>query len=92
MLLSEGQMSDYKGAALMLATLPHARQLLGQVRQEQVLLVELSAQRHALAHIGVGANHQRRLAFGGPAHHLAARANPHPAPIAVPNSGVHNVA
>lgn len=29
MLLSEGQMSDYKGAALMLATLPRAKQLLG---------------------------------------------------------------
>ena len=28
MLLSEGQMSDYKGAALMLAALPVARQLL----------------------------------------------------------------
>ena len=29
MLLSEGQMSDYKGAALMLPALPHARDLLG---------------------------------------------------------------
>ena len=29
MLLSEGQMSDYKGAALMLAALPRAKQLLG---------------------------------------------------------------
>lgn len=29
MLLSEGQMSDYKGAALMLAMLPPAKQLLG---------------------------------------------------------------
>ena len=29
MLLSEGQMSDYKGAALMLDALPPARQLLG---------------------------------------------------------------
>ena len=29
MLLSEGQMSDYKGAALMLNALPHAKELLG---------------------------------------------------------------
>ena len=29
MLLSEGQMSDYKGAALMLAALPKAKELLG---------------------------------------------------------------
>ena len=29
MLLSEGQMSDYKGAALMLDALPHAKELLG---------------------------------------------------------------
>ncbi len=29
MLLSEGQMSDYKGAALMLAALPHAKTMLG---------------------------------------------------------------
>ena len=29
MLLSEGQMSDYKGAALMLPVLPKARELLG---------------------------------------------------------------
>jgi hypothetical protein len=29
MLLSEGQMSDYKGAALMIEALPPARQLLG---------------------------------------------------------------
>ena len=29
MLLSEGQMSDYKGAALMLDALPSAKQLLG---------------------------------------------------------------
>ena len=29
MLLSEGQMSDYKGAALMLPALPKAKQLLG---------------------------------------------------------------
>ena len=29
MLLSEGQMSDYKGAALMLDALPPAKQLLG---------------------------------------------------------------
>ena len=29
MLLSEGQMSDYKGAALMLDVLPRARELLG---------------------------------------------------------------
>ena len=29
MLLSEGQMSDYKGAALMLDALPHAKALLG---------------------------------------------------------------
>jgi len=29
MLLSEGQMSDYKGAALMIDALPPARQLLG---------------------------------------------------------------
>jgi len=29
MLLSEGQMSDYKGAALMLAALPSAKHLLG---------------------------------------------------------------
>ncbi len=28
MLLSEGQMSDYKGAALMLAAMPKAKQLL----------------------------------------------------------------
>ena len=28
MLLSEGQMSDYKGAALMLPTMPKAKQLL----------------------------------------------------------------
>ena len=29
MLLSEGQMSDYKGAALMLDALPQAKELLG---------------------------------------------------------------
>ena len=29
MLLSEGQMSDYKGAALMLTALPKAKELLG---------------------------------------------------------------
>ena len=29
MLLSEGQMSDYKGAALMLTALPNAKELLG---------------------------------------------------------------
>jgi transposase len=29
MLLSEGQMSDYKGAALMLDALPHAKAMLG---------------------------------------------------------------
>ena len=29
MLLSEGQMSDHKGAALMFASLPKTRQLLG---------------------------------------------------------------
>ena len=29
MLLSEGQMSDYKGAALMLPALPKAKELLG---------------------------------------------------------------
>lgn len=29
MLLSEGQMSDYKGAALMIGALPPAKQLLG---------------------------------------------------------------
>jgi transposase len=29
MLLSEGQMSDYKGAALMLSVLPKAKDLLG---------------------------------------------------------------
>ena len=29
MLLSEGQMSDYKGAALMLDALPHAKVMLG---------------------------------------------------------------
>ncbi|RXW52721.1 IS5/IS1182 family transposase, partial [Enterococcus faecium] len=29
MLLSEGQMSDYKGAALMIDALPRAKQLLG---------------------------------------------------------------
>jgi len=29
MLLSEGQVSDYKGAALMLSTLPHAKAMLG---------------------------------------------------------------
>ena len=29
MLLSEGQMSNYKGAALMLNALPHAKELLG---------------------------------------------------------------
>ncbi len=29
MLLSEGQMSDYKGAALMIDTLPKAKTLLG---------------------------------------------------------------
>ena len=29
MLLSEGQMSDYKGAALMFAALPNAKELLG---------------------------------------------------------------
>ena len=29
MLLSEGQMSDYKGAALMLDALPRAKELLG---------------------------------------------------------------
>ena len=29
MLLSEGQMSDYKGAALMLNALPRAKELLG---------------------------------------------------------------
>ena len=30
MLLSEGQMSDYKGAALMLPAMPKARQLLAE--------------------------------------------------------------
>ena len=32
MLLSEGQMSDYKGAALMLPVLPKAGELLGDMR------------------------------------------------------------
>jgi hypothetical protein len=30
MLLSEGQMSDYKGAALMLSAMPRAKQLLAE--------------------------------------------------------------
>ena len=34
MLLSEGQMSDYKGAALMLPALPRAKELLGDKRYD----------------------------------------------------------
>jgi hypothetical protein len=35
MLLSEGQVSDYKGAALMLDALPPAKQLLGDKGYDQ---------------------------------------------------------
>jgi len=47
MLLSEGQMSDYKGAALMLNVLPRAKELLGDRGYDAGWF------RHALAERGI---------------------------------------
>ena len=49
MLLSEGQMSDYKGAALMLNALPRAKELIGDKGYDADWF------RHALAERGVAA-------------------------------------
>jgi transposase len=49
MLLSEGQMSDYKGAALMLDSLPRAKELLGDKGYDADWL------RHALTERGITA-------------------------------------
>ena len=53
MLLSEGQMSDYKGAALMLNALPHAKELLGDKGYDADWFRQALAQRGITACIPV---------------------------------------
>ena len=58
MLLSEGQMSDYKGAARMLDTLPQAKTMLGDKGYDADWLREALAKRGITACIPSKANRQ----------------------------------
>ena len=59
MLLSEGQMSDYKGAALMLPTMPKAKQLLADKGYDADWF------RTALTERGVAASHPPEIQSEG---------------------------
>jgi transposase len=61
MLLSEGQMSDYKGAALMLDALPKAKTLLGDKGYDPDWLREILNQRGIATCIPSKANRKQQI-------------------------------
>ncbi len=61
MLLSEGQMSDYKGAALMIDALPKAKSLFGDKGYDADLFREALANREITACIPSKANRKTRI-------------------------------
>ena len=61
MLLSEGQMSDYKGAALMIDALPPARQLLADKRYDADWFRRALAERGIMACIPSKSNRKRPI-------------------------------
>ena len=63
LLLSEGQMSDYKGAALMLPALPPARELLGDKGYDAGWLRQALADRGIAACIPSKSNRRKPLPY-----------------------------
>ena len=61
MLLSEGQMSDYKGAALMLSAMPKAKQLLADKGYDADWFRAALAKRHITACIPSKANRKTAI-------------------------------
>lgn len=61
MLLSEGQMSDYKGAALMIDALPSARQLLGDKGYDADWFRQVLAERGITACIPSRSNRKKPI-------------------------------
>lgn len=61
MLLSEGQMSDYKGAALMIKALPSAKQLLGDKGYDADWFRQSLAERGIVACIPSKSNRKKRI-------------------------------
>ena len=64
MLLSEGQMSDYKGAALMLDALPRAKALLGDKGYDADWFRAVLAERRIIACIPSKANRKTAIPHG----------------------------
>ena len=62
MLLSEGQMSDFKGAALLLPTLPKAKELLGDKGYDANWFREALAKRNITACIPSKSNRKIQIA------------------------------
>ena len=64
MLLSEGQMSDYKGAALMLEALPKAKELLGDKGYDADWFRHALAKRGITACIPSKSNRRKPIEYG----------------------------